>query len=69
MDKLEIKLFRHFLEMTQEEFADLIDCKTVTVGRWERGEFEPHRLYVKKIKELMSDYGFDLRRPKGNKEP
>lgn len=69
MDRLEIKLFRHFLEMTQQEFAELLGCKTSTLGRWERGAFFPLPVYEKKIKELMTHYGFNLRRPEGFKKP
>ncbi len=55
--------------MTQAQFAKLIECKTLTVSRWERGVFYPLPLYEKKIKELMTQNGFNLRRPEGHKKP
>lgn len=69
MDKREIRLLRHFLGLTQQQFADLIGCGVLTINRWEKGKFKPLSIYLKKIEELKKQYGFNLCEPPRLEKP
>lgn len=36
-----IKAARRRMGLTQSEFAQVVDCRQVTVSDWERGKYEP----------------------------
>lgn len=51
---MNIKELREKLKLTQEEFAQKIGVSWVTISNWERGLFNPSRLAIEKIKQLLS---------------
>lgn len=48
-----IKKLRKKLLLTQNEFAELLGVKLVTVSRWESGKFEPTMRVKRKLRELF----------------
>jgi len=51
--RTQVKLLRHKLNLTQEEFANLLGVSWVTVARWEMKKGSaPSRLAMEKINKL-----------------
>jgi transcriptional regulator with XRE-family HTH domain len=46
-----IKAWRNVRKLSQEELADLIGVKAMTVSRWERGDHLPRKKHWPKIEE------------------
>ena len=47
-----IRKLRDKLNLTQDEFADLIGVAVFTVSRWERGKSRPRPIHRKKMERL-----------------
>lgn len=55
-----IKNLREKMLLTQEEFANLLGVKFVTVNRWENGSFEPTMKTKRKLRELFEKYKIEV---------
>ena len=55
-----IKRLRNKLLLTQQEFADLVGVKLVTVNRWESGKYEPTMKKKRKLRELFEENNIKL---------
>lgn len=56
MEKIDIRIIREKLNLTQEEFAEKIGVAFCTVNRWERGHSMPSKLALKEITKLFEVY-------------
>lgn len=61
MDKQEIINLRKFLGLSQNKFSKIIGATFVTVNRWENGHAKPSRIFVREIKKIMVENGFNVR--------
>jgi len=52
MNKINIRLIREKLKLTQEQFARKIGVAFCTVNRWEKGRSNPSKLAMKEILKL-----------------
>lgn len=55
-----IKKLREKMLLTQNEFAEYLGVKFVTVNRWENGSFEPTMKTKRKLSALFQKYGIEL---------
>lgn len=55
-----IKRLRQKLLLTQNEFAELLGVKLVTVCRWESGKFEPTMKMKRKLKVLFEKNNIEI---------
>ena len=55
-----IKKLRKKLLLTQNEFAELLGVKLVTVSRWESGKFEPTMRVKRKLRELFEKNNIEI---------
>ncbi len=55
-----IKKLRRKLLLTQNEFAELLGVKLVTVSRWESGKFEPTMRVKRKLRELFEKNNIEI---------
>lgn len=55
-----IKKLRNQLLLTQNEFAELLGVKLVTVSRWESGKFEPTMKMKRKLKEYFDKNNIEV---------
>lgn len=55
-----IKNLRKKLLLTQNEFAELLGVKLVTVSRWESGKFEPTMKMKRKFRELFKKNDMEM---------
>lgn len=53
MNSIEIKELRERLGLTQEALAHVIGVSFQTINRWERGLFNPSKLALDKIKQIL----------------
>ena len=53
-----IKALRDRIELTQYEFAQMVEIKPNQVSRWERGTHQPSKTYQRKLKNLARKYNF-----------
>jgi len=56
MEKIDTRIIREKLKLTQEEFAEKIGVAFCTVNRWERGHSKPSQLALKEITKLLKAY-------------
>ncbi len=56
-----IKKLRRKLLLTQNEFAELLGVKLVTVSRWESGKFEPTMRVKRKLRELFEKNNIEIK--------
>lgn len=56
MGKIDTRIIREKLKLTQEEFAEKIGVAFCTVNRWERGHSKPSKLALKEITKLLKIY-------------
>ena len=57
MENIDLKAIRKKMRLTRTEFAFRIGVSTHTVARWEKGAFEPHPVFARKIDELKKEAG------------
>ncbi len=55
-----IKKLRQKLLLTQNEFAELLGVKLVTISRWESGKFEPTMKMKRKLKVLFEKNNIEI---------
>lgn len=55
-----IKKLRKKLLLTQNEFAELLGVKLVTVSRWESGKFEPTMRVKRKLREFFEKNNIEI---------
>ena len=55
-----IKKLRRKLLLTQNEFAELLGVKLVTVSRWESGKFEPTMRVKRKLREFFEKNNIEI---------
>lgn len=55
-----IRKLRRKLLLTQNEFAELLGVKLVTVSRWESGKFEPTMRVKRKLRELFEKNNIEI---------
>ena len=55
-----IKKLRKKLLLTQNEFAELLGVKLVTVSRWESGKFEPTMRVKRQLRELFEKNNIEI---------
>lgn len=53
-DRDAVKQLRKALELTQDEFADLLGCRQQTISEWEQGLYAPANAYGKLLTQLKS---------------
>lgn len=46
---------RRELGMTQEELGEKLELSPRTLRRWEAGRTRPHRIYLKRIQQLLAE--------------
>ena len=51
-DKDAVKQLRQSLELTQNEFAELLGCRQQTISEWEQGLYAPANAYGKLLSQL-----------------
>ncbi len=59
MEKIDTRIIREKLKLTQEGFAEKIGVAFCTVNRWERGHSKPSKLALKEITKLFKIYNQD----------
>jgi len=52
-----IKRARHARGLTQDEVADALDVSRITIGKWERGDWNPE---VAKLPRIANFFGMTL---------
>lgn len=55
MDAKDIINLRKHLNLTQEDFARLLDVSFVSVNRWESGKRKPNKASLKTLKALANE--------------
>jgi transcriptional regulator with XRE-family HTH domain len=55
-----IKAFRDYIELTQYEFAQMVEIKPNQVSRWERGIHQPNKTYQRALKNLARKHDFPI---------
>jgi DNA-binding transcriptional regulator YiaG len=53
-----IKALRDRIELTQYEFAQMVEIKPNQVSRWERGIHQPSKTYQRTLKNLARKHNF-----------
>lgn len=56
-----IKKLREMMFLTQEEFANEIGVKLITVSRWENGKFDPTIKNKRKLNDLFREYKIEVK--------
>lgn len=56
MEKIDTRIIRENLNLTQEEFAEKIGVAFCTVNRWEKGHSNPSKLALKEIAKFIKIY-------------
>ena len=57
MNSVQIRHLRRTLDLTQQQFADLLGVSFVTLNRWENGQSKPSAMGLAKLRELAGRLG------------
>lgn len=55
-----IKEYRERMFLTQNQLADILGCKFITISRWETGRFEPNMAMKKKLVGMFKEAGMKI---------
>ncbi len=55
-----LRQLRAELNLTQREFAEILNVSFVSVNRWENGKYEPTILVKERLKKLFKQYNVEL---------
>ena len=56
----EIKDLRQLLGLSMEAFGARVGVRLLTIHRWESGKSNPHAVFVKAMRNIKKEEGFDL---------